>query len=105
MPDPEGSGREALLAAFEYPGTIVRFAPTRDGAGVTVTQELDIKVYFNEAWDTPGTRRRGAIAAYNRFLPVTDPASGATVWLCGAWVERPGSPNPPDNGSCYLIRH
>ena len=20
-------------------------------------------------------------------------------------MERPGSPNPPDNGSCYLIRH
>jgi hypothetical protein len=20
-------------------------------------------------------------------------------------VERPGSPNPPNNGSCYLIRH
>jgi acetyl esterase/lipase len=105
VPDPAGSGRECLIAAFEYPGTIVRFAPTADGASVTATQELDIKEYFNQAWDTPGVRRRGAIAAYNRFLPVTDPASGDTVWMCGAWVERQGSPDPPDNGSCYLIRH
>jgi len=105
VPDPAGGGRECLIAAFEYPGIIVRFAPSADGASVTATQELDIKEYLNEAWDTPGARRRGAIAAYNRFLPVTEPASGATVWMCGAWVERPGSPNPPDNGSCYLIRH
>ncbi|MEN6304934.1 MAG: hypothetical protein ABFD96_19540, partial [Armatimonadia bacterium] len=104
VPDPAGNGRECLIAGYEYPGTLVRFTPTADGAGMTATQELDIKEYFNQAWDTPGVRRRGAIAAYNRFLPVTDPATGETVWLCGAWVERPGSPNPPDNGSCYLIR-
>jgi len=105
VPDPEGSGREVLLAAFEYPGTIARFTPTGDGASVTMTQELDIKEYFNEAWDTPGARRRGAIAAYNRFLHIVDPLSGEPLWLCGAWVERPASPHPPDNGSCYLIRH
>jgi hypothetical protein len=52
-----------------------------------------------------GGHRRGVIAAYNRFLPVADPVSGQTVWLCGAWGERPGSPNPPNNGSCYLVRH
>ena len=104
-PDPASSGRECLLAAFEYPGTIVRFTPTADGTGVTATQELDIKEYFSQAWDTPGGRRRGAIAAYNRFLPVADPVSGEPLWLCGAWVERPGSPDPPNNGSCYLIRH
>ena len=39
------------------------------------------------------------------MLPVTDPQSGAPLWLAGAWVERPGSPNPPNNGSCYVIRH
>jgi hypothetical protein len=38
-------------------------------------------------------------------MPVTDPKSGELLWLCGAWIERPGSPNPPNNGSCYLIRH
>jgi hypothetical protein len=105
VPDPAGSGRECLLAAFEYLGTIVRFTPTADGTAVTATQELDIKEYFNQVWDMPGVRRRGAIAAYNRFSPVSDPRSGEPLWLCGAWVERPGSPNPPDNGSCYLIRH
>ncbi len=105
VPDPAGTGRECLIAGHEYPGTLARFTPTADGAGMTATQELDIKEYFNQAWDTPGVRRRGAIAAYNRFLPVTDPTSGEPLWLCGAWVERPGSPNPPDNGSCYLIRH
>jgi hypothetical protein len=103
VPDPQGGTHQVLIANFEYPGLIARFDPTR--AAAAAEQELDIKAFFNEAWNTPGARRRGAIAAYNRFLPVTDPQSGESVWLCGAWVERPGSPNPPDNGSCYLVRH
>jgi CubicO group peptidase (beta-lactamase class C family) len=107
VPDPRGGKHQILLAAFEYPGVVRRFDPTRkgDGSSILVEEELDIKAFFNRAWVTPDARRRGAIAAYNRFLPVTDPKSGETVWLCGAWVERPGSPTPPDNGSCYLIRH
>jgi len=103
VPDPKGGKHQVLIANFEYPGLIARFDPTK--AVVAAEQELDIKEFFNQAWNTPAARRRGAIAAYNRFLPVTDPESDETVWLCGAWVERPGSPNPPDNGSCYLIRH
>jgi hypothetical protein len=103
VPDPKGGQHQVLIANFEYPGLIARFDPTR--AAVAAEQELDIKEFFNQAWNTPSARRRGAIAAYNRFLPVTDPKSDEPLWLCGAWVERPGSPNPPDNGSCYLIRH
>jgi hypothetical protein len=103
VPDPRGGERQVLIANFEYPGLIVRFDPTR--AEVVAEQELDIKQFFNRAWNTPTAYRRGAIAAYNRFLPVTDPKSGEPLWLCGAWVERPGSPSPPNNGSCYLIRH
>ncbi|HQK89364.1 MAG TPA: hypothetical protein PLU25_17215, partial [Acidobacteriota bacterium] len=68
VPDPGGSGREVLIAGYEYPGTLVRFTPTADGAGMAAAQELDIKEYFNDAWDTPGVRRRGAIAAYNRSM-------------------------------------
>jgi hypothetical protein len=107
MPDPRGGKHQVLLANFEYPGTLVRFDPLRvDANGFIISeQELDIKTFFNTAWNTPTVRRRGAIAAYNRFLPVTDPKTGNPLWLCGAWVERPGSPNPPNNGSCYLIRH
>jgi hypothetical protein len=107
VPDPRGSGRQVLLAAFEYPGIIVRINPGRDSgnAALAAEQELDIKEFFKQAWNTPTARRRGAIAAYNRFLPLTDPKSSEPLWLCGAWVERPGSPAPPDNGSCYLIRH
>ena len=107
VPDPQGGMGEVLIAGFEYPGTIVRFNPSRsDGKNeVAAELEIDIKDYFNTAWNTPTARRRGAIAAYNRFLPVTDPRTGEPLWLCGAWVERPGSPNPPHNGSCYLIRH
>jgi hypothetical protein len=107
VPDPRGGERQVLLAAFEYPGVIQRFSPEarESGIAVGVEQELDIKAYFNRVWDTPLAVRRGAIAAYNRFLPVADPASGEPLWLCGAWVERPGSPNPPHNGSVYLIRH
>jgi Ca2+-binding EF-hand superfamily protein len=106
VPDPKGGKHQVLVANFEYPGTIVRFDPAKadkDGL-VSPELEIDIKDYFNQAWGTPNARRRGAIAAYNRFLPTKDPKSSETVWLCGAWVERPGSPNPPDNGSCYLIR-
>ena len=103
VPDPLGGAHEVLIANFEYPGLIVRLDPTR--AGVVAQQDLDIKGFFNKAWDTPRARRRGAIAAYNRFLPVPDPKTGEPLWLAGAWVERPGSPNPPNNGSCYLIRH
>lgn len=107
VPDPKGGKHEVLIANFEYPGTLVRFDPKKtDRSGLIAPElELDIKEFFNQAWNTPTARRRGAIAAYNRFLPVTDPNSGEPLWLCGAWVERPGSPNPPDNGSCYLIRH
>ncbi|MCL4201670.1 MAG: hypothetical protein KJ000_04195 [Pirellulaceae bacterium] len=103
VPDPQGGKHQVLIANFEYPGLIARFDPTK--AVVAAEQELDIKAFFNQAWNTPTAHRRGAIAAYNRFLPITDPMSGETVWLCGAWVERPGSPDPPENGSCYLIRH
>lgn len=107
VPDPQGGKHEVLIANFEYPGTLVRFDPTkpnRDGS-IPPELEIDLKVYFNRAWNTPTARRRGAIAAYNRFLPVTDPQSGNPLWLAGAWVERPGSPHPPNNGSCYVIRH
>jgi hypothetical protein len=72
---------------------------------IAAEQEFDIKEFFNQAWNTPTARRRGAIAAYNRLLPVTDPKSGEPLWLCGAWVERSGAGSPPNNGSCYLIRH
>jgi outer membrane protein assembly factor BamB len=107
VPDPHGGTREVLIANFEYPGTIARFDPSCVGTNgfIAAEQELDIKEFFNQAWNTPTASRRGAIAAYNRFLPVTDPRLGEPLWLCGAWVERPGSPNPPNNGSCYLIRH
>jgi hypothetical protein len=107
VPDPRDGGRQVLLAAFEYPGVILRFLTEarESGIAVGVEQELDIKEYFKRVWDTPAAVRRGAIAAYNRFLPVADPESGEALWLCGAWVERPGSPNPPHNGSVYLIRH
>jgi hypothetical protein len=103
VPDPKGGKHQVLIANFEYPGTITRFDPI--SGSVVAEQEVDLKAFFNQAWNTPMMRRRGAIAAYNRFLPVTDPPSGAPLWLAGAWVERPGSPNPPHNGSCYLIRH
>jgi hypothetical protein len=107
IPDPHGGKHQVLLANFEYPGILVHFDPTHVDANgfIAAEQELDIKTFFNTAWDTPTARRRGAIAAYNRFLPVTDPKTGDQLWLCGAWVEHPGSPNPPNNGSCYLIRH
>jgi hypothetical protein len=107
VPDPAGDKHEVLVANFEYPGTLVHFDPKKtDHDGLIASElEIDIKAYFNEAWNTPNARRRGAIAAYNRFLPVTDPQSGEPLWLAGAWVERPGSPNPPHNGSCYVIRH
>ena len=103
VPDPKGGRHQVLIANFEYPGMITRFDSSK--GTVAAEQELDIKAFFNEAWNTPSARRRGAIAAYNRFLPVADPESGEPLWLCGAWVERPGSPNPPNNGSCYLVRH
>jgi len=103
VPNPRGGSGEVLIANFEYPGLIVRFDPTR--TEVVAEQELDIKEFFNQAWNTPSAHRRGAIAAYNRFLPVIDPKSGETVWLCGGWVERPDPKNPPNNGSVYLIRH
>lgn len=107
VPDPKGGKGKVLIANFEYPGVIRRRSPARgDASGsILVEDELDIRAFFNKVWDTPYARRRGAIAAYNRFLPAKDPASGEQVWLCGAWVERPGSPDPPNNGSCYLIRH
>lgn len=107
VPDPKGGKHEVLIANFEYPGTLVRFDPKKTGADGLIDPELeiDLKDYFNTAWNSPTMRRRGGIAAYNRFLPVIDPESGEPLWLAGAWVERPGSPNPPNNGSCYVIRH
>lgn len=106
VPHPEFKDRQVLIAGFEYPGTIARFDPfgASEEKPAEVKVEVDLKDYFNIAWNTPATKRRGVIAAYNRFLPVTDPESGQSQWLCGAWAERPGSPKPPENGSCYLVR-
>jgi hypothetical protein len=107
VPDPAGGDREVLIANMEYPGLMVRYDPRRAGeAGQGgLETEVDLKAFFDGAWNTPPGQRRGAIAAYNRFLPVIDPASGETVWLCGAWAEYPGSPRAPYNGSVYLVRH
>jgi len=105
VPDPRDDTRQVLIWNHEYPGLMMRFTPAREAGKDTLEVELDIKEYFNQAWNTPDAQRRGAIAAYNRFLPVTDPVSGEPLWLCGAWGHYPGDPNPPYNGSCYLIRH
>ena len=56
VPDPKGGKHEVLIANFEYPGTIARFDPTRPN--VTAEQELDIKEFFNQAWNTPAAPTR-----------------------------------------------
>jgi hypothetical protein len=104
VPDPRASGRQVLLAAFEYPGIIVRIDPGKDV--IAPEQELDIKEFFNQAWNTPTARRRGAIAAYNRFLPVTDPDTGEKAHLLGLWINHPDR-RATENGASawYLVRH
>jgi hypothetical protein len=53
VPDPKGGEHQVLLAAFEYPGVIRRFDPTRktESNSILMEEELDIKEFFNKAWD------------------------------------------------------
>jgi hypothetical protein len=106
VPDPLGGPHQVMLGALEVPGVILRFDPTVSDPvnGIGVATELDIRAYFNAVMPGETLNQNGAICAYNRFASIVDPDTGERVWLCGTWVERVGSPNPPNNGSYYLVR-
>jgi hypothetical protein len=106
VPDPDGADHEVLIAGLEYPGHILRIDPTKlDAQGLMAgSVELDMMASFRKAYGQINNRR-GVICAYNRFLPVRDPATGEPVWLTGTWVGQVGGPRAPFNGTDLLIRH
>lgn len=99
MPDPNGGNHQVLIGAREVPGIIERIDPTQNYA---VTQEFDFRGYFTNLWG--GLGGSASIAAYNDMTPATDPRTGERVLLIGVWVNHPQRPNPPYNGSYYLVR-
>jgi Ca2+-binding EF-hand superfamily protein len=103
VPDPNGTGREVLIGFRFFPEPVIeRIDPQQDHK---VSVELNLKDFFGQAFHGGG-RYTGTIrCAYNPFTAVTDPRTGETVHLAGVQIYHPGFPNPPHNGSHYLIRH
>lgn len=100
--DPRNSGRQVLIGALSWPGTIVRIDPAGAHA---MTVELDVRDFFARRWNNDRVRTADVKVGYTRFTPATHPVTGAPVHLIGLWIEHPDSPRQPNNGSHYLIRH
>ncbi len=100
--DPRNSGRQVLLGALSWPGTIVRIDPASAHA---MTVELDVRDFFARRWNNDSVRTADITIGYTRFTPAKHPVTGAPVHLIGLWIEHPDSPRQPNNGSHYLIRH
>jgi hypothetical protein len=83
--DPEGSGKEVILASLEgAPGLILRIDPHKDH---TAKVELDITAYLSQHWGN--LRVPYVIAAYNDIPSVRDPHSGQRVYLIGLQAHCP----------------
>ncbi len=100
--DPRGTERTVLIGARSWPGVIERIDP---GKGHAVTVELDVRDFFARRWGDDSIRDEAIDIGYTRFTPAVDPVTGESVHLIGVWLEHPTSPNPPHNGSHFLIRH
>ncbi|MBL9201493.1 MAG: sulfatase-like hydrolase/transferase [Opitutaceae bacterium] len=100
--DPRNSGRQVLLGALSWPGTIVRIDPA---AAHAMTVELDVRDFFARRWNNDSLRTAPVTIGYTRFTPATHPVTGEPVHLIGLWIEHPDAPRQPNNGSHYLIRH
>jgi hypothetical protein len=100
VPDPQGGGHEVLLATRNYGNVIERIDPAHNFA---VTVELNIRDFFAESWGL-ASYRGPTLAAYNRFVPATDPVSGLKIHLIGVAVIHPQRAAPPHNGSWFLVR-
>lgn len=100
IPDPNGSGRQVLLATRANPGVIERIDPHHNHA---VTVELDIREHFQQAWGLE-KYKGAALSAYNRFLPAVHPITGEAVHLVSLWVTHPER-KPPHNNAFFLVRH
>lgn len=100
--DPRGTGRDVLIGALSWPGVIVRVDPAENHA---TTVELDVRDFFARRWNNDRIRTADATIGYTRFTPAVHPVTGAKVHLIGLWIEHPNAPQPPNNGSHYLIRH
>jgi hypothetical protein len=102
VPDPGTPGKEVLIGFRFFPEPIVeRIDPQR---GHQAAVELNLKDFFGRAFHGGG-RYTGVIrCAYNPFTAVADPRTGKPVHLAGVQIYHPGFPNPPFNGSHYLLR-
>jgi hypothetical protein len=102
VPDPNGTGREVLIGFRYFPEPIIERIDPQQNHKATV--ELNLKDFFGRAFHGGGKYLGPIRCAYNPFTVFTDPRSGKTVHLAGIQVYHPGFPNPPHNGSHYLIR-
>jgi hypothetical protein len=103
VPDPNGAGREVLIGFRYFPEPVIERIDPQQGHRVTV--ELNLSEFFGQQFHGGGKYLGPIRAAYNPFTAITDPRSGKTIHLAGLQVYHPGFPNPPHNGSHYLIRY
>lgn len=103
VPDPNGTGREVLIGFRFFPEPIIVRIDPQQGHKPAV--ELNLREFFGKAFHGGGKYIGTIRCAYNPFISLADPRTGQTVHLAGVQVYHPGFPNPPHNGSHYLIRH
>jgi catechol 2,3-dioxygenase-like lactoylglutathione lyase family enzyme len=103
VPDPAGGGHEVLLGFRHYPEPVIERIDPRRGHAATV--ELNLAEFFGRALHGGGKYGGPIRAAYNGFVPMTDPATGQMVHLTGVQIYHPAFPTAPHNGSFYLVRH
>jgi Ca2+-binding EF-hand superfamily protein len=103
VPDPNNAGKEVLIGFRYFPEPIIERIDPQQGHKATL--ELDLKGFFGEAFHGGGHYGGVIRCAYNPFTPFTDPQRGKPVHLAGVQIYHPGFPNPPFNGSHYLVRH
>ena len=103
VPDPAGGDHQVLIGFRHYPEPVIERIDPRKGHAVIV--EVNLAAYFGRALHGGGKYGGPIRAAYNGFVPVTNPATGETVHLAGVQIYHPSFPTHPHNGSFYLVRH
>jgi len=98
VPDPGGTGRDALLAAYAPSGHIVRIDPH---LGFRRSLEVDLGAAFAEVWQ--GTRPPVQFGG-NGFVSLRHPETADQVHAIGLRLSHPQSAQPPHNGAWYVVR-
>ena len=101
--NPPGTGQSIVFVwapDTRSRGCIIRLDPAATG-GYERREEICLDKVVSQYLDADGSTVPFVLAAYNRFLAVTDPSTGATGHLVGAeaWIPGKQFPNVQQNGN------